>query len=151
MNPYDEQQVLQFADDAISAFTAAGCAPDRSAAVWLGRMQFDAIEMGYPAARAKHLAALRSTLGLTPQPPQPRPPIDKALPPREQFLKWVEGKPFGQQTLLDLEPTLRAAGWRLTPPNAVGDRTKVKPPNAPWTRVGFGEGKWIWLVQPGDD
>jgi len=38
MNPYDEQQVLQFADDAISAFTAAGCAPDRSAAVWLGRM-----------------------------------------------------------------------------------------------------------------
>ncbi|MEP7305931.1 MAG: DUF6531 domain-containing protein [Acidobacteriota bacterium] len=65
----------------------------------------------------------------------------------DQFLAWVAGKPFGQQTLLDLEPTLNAAGWLLTPPNAAGERTKVHLPNGPWIRVGFGEGQWVWIPQ----
>jgi hypothetical protein len=59
----------------------------------------------------------------------------------------VAGKPFGQKTLLDLEPTLNAMGWLLTPPNAAGERTKVHPPGGPWTRVGFGEGRWVWMSQ----
>lgn len=81
------------------------------------------------------------------KPPDPPQPPDVLLPPREQFLAWVTGKPFGQQTLLELEPTLQAHGWLLTPPNAVGERTKIHPPGGPWTRVGFGEGQWVWLEQ----
>lgn len=145
MTPYDEQQVLSFTDDAVGAYLKAGVIPDKGAAIWLGRMQFDAIDMGYPAARAKHLEGIRLTLGARPQ-PQPEPPVK--LEAREQFFKWVEGKPFGQQTLLDLEPTLKAAGWELTTPNSKGERTKVKPPGMWWVRVGFGEREWIWLPQP---
>ena len=148
MNPYDEQQVLQFTDDAFTAFIAAGVVPDKGAAIWLGRMQFDAVTMGYPASRAKHLAALRDTLGAAPEPrPDPKPPL-VTLSPRDQFDMWVFGKPFGQQTLLELEPVMKAAGWELTPPNSKGERTKVHPPGGPWTRVGFGEGRWMWLPQP---
>lgn len=80
-----------------------------------------------------------------------KPPVPPFVPPtgtpREQFMTLVAGKPFGQQTLLDLEPTLNAMGWQLTPPNAVGERTKVHPPGGPWTRVGFGEGFWVWTPQ----
>jgi len=61
----------------------------------------------------------------------------------------IAGKPFNQQTLLDLEPTLNQAGVQLTPPNAVGDRTKIRLPTGQWVRVGFGEGKPVWVVQPG--
>ncbi len=84
------------------------------------------------------------TVPTEPQPPNP------TLTDQEQFMAWVAGKPFGQQTLLDLEPTLNAAGWQLTPPNAQGDRTKVKPVHGPWTRVGFGEGYWVWIPQIDD-
>lgn len=151
MNPYDEQQVLAFVDDVFEALDSVHISPDKGTAIWLGRMQFDAVTMGYPAARAKHLAALCATLGIQenkppvvdPDPPQP----DPRLSPREQFFAWVDGKPFSQQTLLDLEPTMKAAGWELTPPNANGDRTKVYPPGGPWIRVGLGEGQWIWLPQ----
>jgi len=65
------------------------------------------------------------------------------------FNSLIQGKPFNQQTLLDLEPTLNQYGVKLTPPNAVGDRTKIGLPNGQWVRVGFGEGKPVWVVQPG--
>lgn len=81
-----------------------------------------------------------------PDPPQPK-PVDPTIPPQVQFMAWVSGKPFGQQTLLDLEPTLTANGWLLTPPNAASERTKIKPPNSKWVRVGFGEGSWVWKMQ----
>ena len=67
---------------------------------------------------------------------------------RALFDALVTGKPFGQQTLLDLEPTLAQYGIRLTPPNATGERTKIGDPiSGRWTRVGFGEGHWVWIVQ----
>lgn len=81
------------------------------------------------------------------QPPDVVEPPSPGLSPREQFTRWIAGKPFGQQTLLDLEPTMKASGWLLTPPNADGARTKIHPPGGPWTRVGFGEGTWQWIPQ----
>lgn len=65
------------------------------------------------------------------------------------FDSLVAGKPVNQQTLLELEPTLNAAGVQLTPPNAAGERTKINIPGQGWTRVGFGEGKWVWNPQGG--
>jgi len=67
---------------------------------------------------------------------------------RALFDALVKDWPFGQQTLLDLEPTLAQYGIRLTPPNAAGERTKIGDPiSGHWTRVGFGEGHWVWIVQ----
>lgn len=63
------------------------------------------------------------------------------------FNSLIQGKPFNQQTLLDLEPTLNKYGVQLTPPNAVGDRTKIGLPNGQWVRVGFGEGQPVWVPQ----
>lgn len=60
--PYDEAQVLAFVRDAIVLFEQAHAVPDETAGVWVTRMQFDAITMGYPASRAKHLQALADTL-----------------------------------------------------------------------------------------
>ena len=65
------------------------------------------------------------------------------------FQSLIAGKPFTQQTLLDLEPTLNRYGVQLTPPNAAGDRTKIGLPNGQWVRVGFGEGRPVWVPQPG--
>lgn len=86
-----------------------------------------------------------------PIPPEPNYPIKPDnMTDREWFDSLVEGKPFGQQTLLDLEPTLNWNDWQLTPPNAVGDRTKILPADADnWVRVGFGEGEWVWVIQNG--
>jgi hypothetical protein len=66
MTSYDEQEVIAFTDDAIAVFAAARVQPDKSAVVWVSRMQFDAVTMGYAGARAKHLAALQSALGIAP-------------------------------------------------------------------------------------
>ena len=64
------------------------------------------------------------------------------------FASLVVGKPFGQATLLALEPTLAQYCIALTPPNAAGDRTKIGDPvSGHWVRVGFGEGDWVWVVQ----
>jgi hypothetical protein len=62
MTPYDEGEVLAFTSDAVAIYQAAGVRPDQNAVVWLGRMQFDAVTIGYSAARAKHLGQLRDTL-----------------------------------------------------------------------------------------
>lgn len=65
MHSYDEQQVLAFTDDVIAAYLRADVIPDKRAATWVGRMQFDAVTMGYPAARAKHLADVWSGLPIS--------------------------------------------------------------------------------------
>lgn len=77
-------------------------------------------------------------------PPMYRSGIDN---PRNWFMSLVGDKPFRQDTLTMLEPFLNQNGWMLTPPNSVGDRTKVHPPDGVWTRVGFGEGHWVWIPQ----
>ncbi len=96
-----------------------------------------------------------------PPPAPPTPPVPPVIPQpptlqpyntwegsaKDWFSQLVYGKPFGQATLLALEPVLNANGWLLTPPNAVGDRTKVLYPQGVWTRVGFGEGHWVWVEQ----
>ena len=113
---------------------------------WDGpNLKFDRLEVG-PGETFE-------LIDLSPVPEPPVPP--STLPPystwtgtsREWFDLMVAGKPFGQQTLLDCEPTLNTNGWQLTPPNAAGDRTKVLPPKEQWTRVGFGEGYWVWIPQ----
>jgi hypothetical protein len=59
-----------------------------------------------------------------------------------------EGRPFAQQTLTDAEPLLNRYGIQLTPPNASGERTKIGDPlSGHWTRVGFGEGRPVWIVE----
>ena len=64
------------------------------------------------------------------------------------FLSTVGERPFGQQTLYDIMPILAQYCIALTPPNAVGERTKIGDPvSGHWTRVGFGEGHWVWVVQ----
>lgn len=86
---------------------------------------------------------------LQPTPPTIAPWATFTGTAREWFGQLVYGKPFGQATLLALEPTLNDNGWLLTPPNAAGDRTKVLPLDGSnqWVRVGFGEGTWVWMVQ----
>lgn len=76
MNPYDEQQVLSFQQDVQGEYVKAGQTLDLGNVVWAARMTYDAVTMGYPASRAKHLAELDAALGLVP----PFPP----LPSREQ-------------------------------------------------------------------
>ena len=59
-------------------------------------------------------------------------------------------KPFNQQTILDAEQELLARGIRLTPPNAQGERTKIfDPTTQQWVRIGFGEGRPVWVPQGG--
>lgn len=149
--PYSDSQVKYFTLDVMEAYVTAGAPFDVGASIWLGRMQYDAVTMDYPAARDKQLTALWEAIGRPRPGPAPIPaPVPQPIPdltPFDQFMIWVSGKPFGQQTLLDLEPTLIAAGWMLTPPNKAGDRTKVHPPGGPWTRVGFGENRWVWVPQ----
>lgn len=67
---------------------------------------------------------------------------------QEAFMQQIAGKPFNQQTLLDLEPWLESVGSKLTPANSVGERTKILDPNTgQWVRVGFGEGHPVWIPQ----
>lgn len=69
------------------------------------------------------------------------------------FMNLIAGKPFNQQTLNALEPTLKANGVQLTPPNANGEQTKIGIPDGnggtQWVRVGFGEGHPVWIPQSG--
>lgn len=64
MNPYDEQQGVEFQRDVMNAYAAAGQPLDLTNVVWSNRMTWDSKEMGYAAARAKHLSTLRAQLGL---------------------------------------------------------------------------------------
>lgn len=72
------------------------------------------------------------------------------------FLKLVEGRPFSMETLqaLNDEGALGAANVVLSPRNANHDLTKIGIPvpngadERTWVRVGFGEGHWVWMIQP---
>jgi len=63
------------------------------------------------------------------------------------FMALVGNRPWNQQTLNALMPTLQHYGINLTPPNAAGDQTKIQLPNGQWVRVGFGEGHPVWVPQ----
>lgn len=75
--PYDEQEVIGFCQDCATAFAKAGQLWNPAAGVWVGRMQFDAVTLGYAISRAKHLRELYVVLGLTP--PFPQPPSRQTL------------------------------------------------------------------------
>lgn len=81
--PYDEGQVHGFIDDCAAAYQTANAAVDQYAAIWVARMQFDAVSMGYPSARSKQLASLQATLGVAPPTPEPLPPGQFIPAPRE--------------------------------------------------------------------
>jgi hypothetical protein len=67
---------------------------------------------------------------------------------RDWFMGTVQGRPWNQQTLLELEEILGKSGSRLTPANAAGERTKIWDPTIQdWVRVGFGEGQPVWIPQ----
>jgi hypothetical protein len=110
--------------------------------------------LGLPSPEIPGYVPLDGTLGAAvPPKASPTAPAASGTPtvPNGDYQTWfnslIQGKPFNQQTLLDLEPTLNAAGVKLTPPNAVGDRTKIGLPNGQWVRVGFGEGHPVWIPQ----
>src|SRR5207245_367434 len=63
------------------------------------------------------------------------------------FMSLVGNRPWNQQTLNALMPTLQHYGINLTPPNAAGDQTKIQLPDGTWVRVGFGEGHPVWIPQ----
>ena len=64
--PYNEQQGIDFQKDVQAAYAKAGQALDLMNVVWSNRMTYDAVEMDYPASRAKHLTELYIALGLVP-------------------------------------------------------------------------------------
>ena len=67
---------------------------------------------------------------------------------QDWFMSQVANRPYNQQTLLDLEAMLQQSGSKLTPANASGERTKIWDPSInDWVRVGFGEGKPVWIPQ----
>jgi hypothetical protein len=63
------------------------------------------------------------------------------------FMQLVGNRPWNQATFNELAPTLQQYGFKITPPNAVGDQTKIQLPNGQWVRVGFGEGHPVWIPQ----
>jgi hypothetical protein len=64
MHPYDEHQVLAFAEDCAQAFREAGVLPPADAAKWIALMERDAVSIGYPLSRAKYFAAICEGLGV---------------------------------------------------------------------------------------
>lgn len=152
---YDESQVESFEDDATALYVLSGAPVDIRAANWVARMQFDACSLGYPKARALHLSGLKTALGIAQSGDS-----QVVVPPRQapvngDYQDWFRGlvadKPFGQATLLALEPTLNAAGVKLSPPNHANppETTKIGIPAGNGQRrvirVGFGEGFWVWV------
>ncbi len=88
--PYDEQQVVAFQQDVMASYAEAGQPIDLNNVVWAARMTYDAVFMGYPAARTKQLASLRQQLGLTPNPLPPTGTTDE-LVTRGQFFGLANG------------------------------------------------------------
>lgn len=65
MEAYNEQACVAFEQDVVQMYKKYFRQPDLQNVVWATRMQFDAVTMGYPASRAKHLAELERALGGT--------------------------------------------------------------------------------------
>jgi hypothetical protein len=68
---------------------------------------------------------------------------------QQWFMDLVGNRPWNQSTFNELAPTLQQYGFHITPPNAVGDQTKIQLPDGTWVRVGFGEGHPVWIPQGG--
>lgn len=82
VTPYNEEQVYAFINDERAAYSAAHHPLDAFYPVWVARMQFDAVSMGYAPSRAKHLNECRVALGLPPVPVPTRiDPIYGVWPP----------------------------------------------------------------------
>lgn len=73
-------------------------------------------------------------------------------PPNGDFRALVhgmlQGRPYNQASLLQIEPLLAQYGISIEPANAAGERTKIRLPNGQVVRLGFGESGWAWVVQP---
>ncbi len=68
---------------------------------------------------------------------------------QQWFMDLVGNRPWNQETFNQLAPTLQQYGFHITPPNAMGEQTKIQLPTGEWVRVGFGEGKPVWIPQGG--
>lgn len=66
---------------------------------------------------------------------------------QEWFMNLVGNRPWNQQTLNELVPTLEQYGFKQWTPNAIGEQTKLQLPNGQVVRVGFGEGHPVWIPQ----
>lgn len=64
MNRYNEQEVIAFQQIVMATYQEANKPLDLSNVVWAARMTYDAITIGYLASQNKHLAELRTELGL---------------------------------------------------------------------------------------
>lgn len=162
MEAYDEDQVMAFTADAMGVYALAKATADLGSAVWIARMQFDAVTHGYADARAGQLASLKQALGVTQGPTPEYKPVGPINGDWQDWFRglvasgpqsWTpEGAAAAQAFLIGLEPQLNAAGVQLTPANAVGQRTKIGIPHGDgsftWVRVGFGEGTWVWVAEP---
>src|SRR5437870_5529643 len=45
---------------------------------------------------------------------------------QQWFMQLVGNRPWNQATFNELAPTLQQYGFKITPPNAVGDQTKIQ-------------------------
>ena len=68
----------------------------------------------------------------------------------QQIYQQIMGGANDQASLLAHRAELEAAGFEISPPNAEGKISKVRPPGGDWTRViGEGEGHPVWIPQGG--
>lgn len=128
MEPYDESQAIAFQGDVRAAYAKAG-APyaitDDAHVVWVARMQYDAVTLGYPASRAKHLRELYVQLGLQPPfEPAPRvwrtnmcgirvpglPAVAGGASDPTLFLSWFYDR-YGPDDRATLRAAAHAHGW----------------------------------------
>lgn len=79
---YNEQEVVAFEQDVVATYRRYFRQPDLENVVWAARMVYDAVEMGYPASRAKHLAELEAAIN--PSQPGPDPGPLPSVPTRDQ-------------------------------------------------------------------
>lgn len=66
---YNEQRALAYANDVINTYAEANTRPNLESIIWLFRMQYDAVSLGYDTAITKQLTGLRFALGLNPSIP----------------------------------------------------------------------------------
>lgn len=78
--PYDEQRAISYASDVINTYAEANTRPNLESIIWVTRMQYDAVSIGYDKSIKKQLTGLRFALGLNPSIP-----VDPPIPPTQEF------------------------------------------------------------------